>query len=165
MNTETTSNTQELHRQLRELTERTLSPAGRYAHVLLLLAAIAMGIVVLALLLTEPSLPLRTQAAFGAMVVIAACWVGYSLWVLFHRRPLLHAHRVVAGTLATVFSGVFASVTLIAAVVTGAAAAWLAGGLGVVMLVIALGLLVHARRRRLVLLARRDELQRALADR
>lgn len=163
MNTETTSNTQDLHSQLRELTERTLSPAGRYAHVLLLLAAIAMGIVVLALLLTEATLPLRTQAAFGAMVMIAACWVGYSLWALFHRRPLLHAHRVVAGTLASTFSGLFAVVTLITAVITGAVAAWLAGGMGVLMLGVALALLVRARRQRQALQDRRDALQRALA--
>lgn len=162
MNTETTTDRQELHRQLRELTEKTLSPAGRYAHVLLMLAAAAMGILVLALLLSEPALPLRTQAAFGAMLVIAMCWVGYSLWALLHRRPLLHAHRVVAGWLATAFSGLFALVTLAAAVITGARAAWLAGGLGVVMLAVALVLLWTARRRQATLRARRDALQAAL---
>lgn len=45
----------------------------------------------------------------------------------------------------------------------GARAAWLAGGLGVVMLAVALVLLVRGHRQRRALLARRDELQRALS--
>lgn len=163
MNIEATSNPDDLHRQLRELTERTLSPAARYAHVLLLLAAAAVGIVVAALLLTEPALPLRTRAAFGVMVLIAGSWVAYSCWVLLRRRPLLQAHRVVAGYLASGFSGLFTFVVLAAAIVTGAAAAWLAGGLGMVMLGAALMLLARARRNRRALRARRDELARALA--
>ena len=162
MNIEATSNPTELHRQLRELTERTLSPAGRYAHVLLLLAAAAIGIVVAALLLTEPALPLRTQAAFGVMVLIAGAWVAYSSWVLLHSRPLLQAHRVVAAYLATGFSGLFACVALAAVIVTGAAPAWFAAALGTLMLVAAVVLLVRARRNRNALQARRDELMRAL---
>lgn len=163
MNIEATHNTDHLHRQLRELTERNLSPAGRYAHVLLLLAAASAGIVVAALLLTEPALPLRTRAAFGVMVLIAGSWVAYSCWVLFFRRPLLQARRVAAGYLASGFSGLFAGVALVAAIVTGAAAAWLAGGLGALMLGVALLLLARARRNRSALRARRDELVRTLA--
>lgn len=164
MNAETNDDPRALRQKLRDLTERTLSPAGRYAHVLLLLAAAAAGVLVLALLLTEPSLPLRTQTAFGTMLAIAGAWVGYSAWVLLHRRPLMHAHRVVAACLATAFSGLFAVATLTAAAMTGAQAAALAGGVGVVMLGAAIGLLVHAHRRRRALLARRDELMRALGD-
>ncbi|MDZ7788937.1 MAG: hypothetical protein U5L08_00290 [Xanthomonadales bacterium] len=161
LNTPTTSNEQELHRQLRELTEKTLSPTGRYAHLLLLVAAACMGVLVLALLLTEPALPFRTQAAFGAMLLIAASWVGYSAWTLF-RRPLMHAHRVVAGTLASAFSGLFAVVAFTAAAMTQSQAAWLAGGLGALMLAVALILLARARRQRRALLARRDALEQAL---
>lgn len=164
MNTPTTSKDQDLHRQLRELTEKMLSPMGRYAHVLLLVAAACMGLLVLALLLTEPALPLRTQAAFGVMLLIAASWVGYSAWTLTHRRPLMHAHRVVAGTLASAFSGLFAVAALTAAAMTHSQAALLAGGLGTLMLTIALALLIKARRQRRALLARRDALQRALGE-
>jgi protein-S-isoprenylcysteine O-methyltransferase Ste14 len=114
--------------------------------------------------LIEPALPPRTLAAFGAMLVIAASWVGYSAWALY-RRPLMHAHRVVAGILATAFSGLFAVATLTAAAMTGSNAVLLAGGLGVVMLAVALGLLVRSHRHRRALLARRDELQRELGDR
>ena len=164
MNNPAAYDPRDLHRELKALNERTLSPTGRYAHVLLMVAATAMGSLVLALLLTEPALPLRTQAAFGAMLVIAASWVGYSAWALF-RRPLMHAHRAVAGILATAFSGLFAVATLTAAAMTGSNAALLAGGLGVVMLAVALGLLVRSHRHRRALLARRDELQRELGDR
>lgn len=38
MNTQTNSTEQDLQRQLRELTDQTLSPLGRYTHVLLMLA-------------------------------------------------------------------------------------------------------------------------------
>ena len=163
MNSEATSSPNELHRQLRELTERTLSPAARYAHVMLLLIATAVGIVVAALLLTEPALPLRTRAAFGVMCLIAASWVAYACWVLLRRRPLLQAHRVVAGYLSTVFSGLFACAAIGAGIATGAPAAWFAGSLGAVMFAVAVMLLVRARWNRSELRARRDELVRALA--
>jgi hypothetical protein len=161
MNASTDRQPKNLRRQLEELTRRSLSPTGRYAHVLLMVAAAGMGALVGALLLTEPALPFRTRAAFGVLVVIAACWVGYSAWALF-RRPLLHAHRVVAGTLATAFCGLFAMVTLTAAVMTESRAAWLAGALGLVMLAIAVALLLRAHRQRAALLSRRDALERAL---
>jgi peptidoglycan/LPS O-acetylase OafA/YrhL len=162
MNTSTDYRPNDLHRQLKELTERSLSPTGRYAHVLLMVVAAGMGSLVAALLITEPALPFRTQAAFGVLVAIAACWVGYSAWALF-RRPLMHAHRVVAGTLATTFSGLFAVATLTAAVMTESHAAGLAGAMGLVMLAIAVALLLRAHRQRRALLSRRDEIERALA--
>jgi len=163
LNIEANSTSIELHRQLRKLTERTLSPVARYAHVMLLLVAAAVGIVVAALLLTEPALPLRTRAAFGVMCLIAASWVAYACWVLLRRRPLLQAHRVVAGYLSTVFSGLFAGAAMAAGIATGAPAAWFAGALGVVMFALAVMLLVRARRNYSELQARRDELVRALA--
>jgi hypothetical protein len=163
MNTPSNPNHPDLHRQLRELTETTLSPAGRYAHVLLMLAAACMGVIVLALLLTEPALPLRTQAAFGTMLAVAASWVAYSAWALMHRRPLMLAHRVVAGWMAFAFTGLFTVAAFTAAAITAALAAAWAGSLGAVMWAAALGLLVHARHRQRALLARRDELRRLVA--
>jgi hypothetical protein len=165
MSTERIPNQNDLHRQLQDLTEKTLSPVGRYGHVLLLLAAAGMGVLVLALLITEPALPLRTQAAFGAMLAIAACWVGYSTWALLRRRPLMHAHRVVAGAMATAFTGLFTAVALTTGALTAAPAAWWAGGMGAVMLIVALSLLLLALRTRSALLTRREELRRGLGER
>ena len=160
----TLDTTDELQARLRALTDSSLSPAGRYAHIALLLAAAAVGALVLALLLTEPALPARTQIAFGAMLLIASSWIGYSAWVLTHRRPLLLRHRVVAGGLATAFSGAFAAVTAVAALATGAPAARAAAAMGVLMLVTAVALLLRARHKRAELEARRDALQRQLGD-
>lgn len=160
--TATLSEVENLQARLRALTDRSLSPLGRYAHVALLLAAAGMGAVVLALLLTEPDLPLRTRLAFGALLVVAASWVGYAGWVLTHRRPLFQGHRVIAGGLATAFSGAFAAVAAAVALTTGAPAAVAASGIGCLMLVAALVLLQRARAQRRTLQARRDALQAEL---
>lgn len=154
----TTTHPNDLHARLQELTDRSLSPAARYGHVGLLLAATGMAILVTALLLTEPGLPPRTVLAFAALLGVAACWMGYSGWVLSRRRPLFQRHRVVAGTMATVFSGSFTLVTAGAALVTGSALAWTAALMGAGMLVGAALLLTHARRRNAALVARRDAL-------
>lgn len=148
------------HAPLRELTDRTLSPLGRYGHVLLLLGASAMAALLLALLLTEPSLPARTRWAFAALLLVAASWIAYAVWVLLQRRPLMHGHRVIAAYLACTFSGAFAIVAGIAAWMTGAAAAWAASGSGLAMLAVSVALLVRARERRRALLARLDTLTR-----
>ncbi len=63
-----------------------------------------MTVVVSALLVTEPSLPLRASIALGVLAVIGASWVAFALWVLTHRRILLGRHRVVAGRMAVGFS-------------------------------------------------------------
>jgi hypothetical protein len=162
MNTSTHRHTDDLHRQLQRLTEKGLSPRARYGHVLLMVFAAGMGVLVAALLATEPDLPFRTQAAFSALMVISAGWVGYTAWALA-RRPFMYAHRVVAAVLASCATGLFAAVTLTVAVLTHSATAWLAGSMGLVMLGLAVVLLRHARSKRRSLLARRDELQRVLA--
>ena len=155
-------NPSELRAKLRDLTDRTLSPAARYAHVALLLAAAGMAALMLALLLTEPGLPVRTVLAFGALLLIASGWIAYAGWVLSNRRPMLQRHRVVAGGMATGFSGSFVLVAAVAGMVTGAAAAWAAAALGGLMLVVAVLLLVRARKRTLELESRRDALLRVL---
>lgn len=152
-----------LRAELRELTDRTLSPRARYGHLVLLLGASAMGVLVLSLLMTEPALPLRTQAAFGAMMIIALGWVAYAAWVLSRRRPLFQRHRVVAASMGTGFSAVFAAVTAAAAWLTGSAAAAMASALGAVFVGVGVVLFVRARGRRNALLERRDALMDALA--
>ncbi len=154
----TTTHPNDLQARLQELTDRTLSPAARYGHVGVLLAASGMAALVSALLLTESGLPPRTMLAFGGLLVVAACWIAYSSWVLSRRRPMLQRHRVVAGTMATVFSGVFTAVAAGAGLVTGSMLAWTAALMGGGMLVGAALLLTHARRRHAALVARRDAL-------
>lgn len=159
----TTTHANDLHARLQELTDRSLSHAARYGHVGVLLAASGIAVLVAALLLTEPGLPPRTMLAFGGLLVVAACWIGYSGWVLSRRRPLFQRHRVVAGTMATVFSGAFTLAATGAALVTGSTLAWTAALMGAGMLVFAALLLARARRRHDALVARRDELLRERA--
>ena len=65
-----------------------LSTPRRIRLLTLVMLSLAVSCAVLSLLLTEPSLPLRTQAAFGAVVVIGLTWVGFGLWALSSRRAL-----------------------------------------------------------------------------
>jgi hypothetical protein len=147
---------------IRRLAQGELSMQARLGYVALLLAAAAMIAVVLSLWLTEPSLPARTQAAFGGMSLIGCAWVSFALWALSARRPLFARDAVVAGTLAVVFTSVFVTGALGAVILSGAAAAFGALATGVGMLAIAVWRLVSARRRFAALAARRAELERTL---
>jgi hypothetical protein len=64
---------------------------------------------------TEPGLPLRTQAAFGLLVVIGLCWAAYGSWVLTRKTPLFALDRVVAAWLALAATGLL---TIMTAVIT-----------------------------------------------
>jgi hypothetical protein len=141
-----------------------LSFRARLAYVGLLLLASAMAVAVGSLLLTEPALPARTTIGFLAIVAIALCWVAYATWVLRRRRVLLAGHRIVAARMAVVFCSLFVA----GALALGwwgppARAPFAAAALGGAMLGCALVLLVRARRRFALLLARRRELERLLA--
>ena len=136
--------------ELRRLTVLELSRRTRAAYVCLLLAASAMTAVVGGLLLTEPSLPPRTSIALAVMVAIGLSWVSFAAWVLTRRRILLGKDRVVAGC-------------VLAAAITGAASAFAAMALGLVMLGVAGGLWIRARRQFEHLTARRQQLERELA--
>lgn len=152
--------TDPLSAALRRITDQSLSPLARAAHVALMLVSLAMTILLVSLLATEPALPTRTQVSFGAMTAIGLAWVAYAAWVLRHRRSLLANQRVVAARMALVFSLVFT-----------AGAGWLgfaddqpamrwAACLGAVMATAALGILVRAHRHRAGLLARRRQLEK-----
>lgn len=149
-----------LQSNLHALTHKALSPRARFGHVLLLLAATAMAIVLFALLATEPDLPMRTTAAFAAMLGIAAAWMIYSGWVLMNRNTLLINHRVIAGTMAVTFSALFTAGALAVGFAGGADAAFLAAGLGTGFTAVSTWLLARARADRARLLARRDALLR-----
>lgn len=82
-----------------------LSTRARVVLTLLLLVDLAVGIVVLSLWLTEPSLPLRTQVAFGLLLAGAAAWAIYFGWTLSRRKVLLARQRVITGWIAFSFTG------------------------------------------------------------
>ena len=147
---------------LRRITRLELSPSSRLGYVALLLGAAAMTVLVVALLLTEPALPARTSLAFGVMAAIGLCWTGFAAWVLTSRRILLGRESVVAGRFAVAFTTVFAVGALTIGVSTGMAGAFGAAAGGLVMLAIALGVWIRARRRFAALSSRRDELERQL---
>ena len=144
------------------LAETHLSFRSRAGHLALLLASAGMGIVVAALLATEPSLPQRTMLAFGAMLLISLAWVAYACWVLTARRTLLANHRVVAGRIACLAAAIFTGGAALLGMTAQFPAAWAAAGLGAILLAVAMALLLRARRQYQALLARRQELEARL---
>jgi hypothetical protein len=147
---------------LRRLTTSELSLPSRMGYVALLLAASAMTAVVTALLITEPSLPLRASIALAVLAVIGASWIGFAAWVLSHTRVLLGRHRVVAARMAVAFSGVFCLGAVAVGYATSSRSAFAAAAMGVVMIAIGSGMLIRARRHVEQLSTRRDELERQL---
>ncbi|WP_328989291.1 hypothetical protein OG394_23965 [Kribbella sp. NBC_01245] len=75
----------------------------RIVNLALALAAGSMTILVAALWLSEPRLPLRTHLAFGVLVVIGICWTTYAGWRLHRKGRLFVRDRVIAGWLALAF--------------------------------------------------------------
>lgn len=148
--------------ELQRLTRSELSTRARAAHVLLALAASALTVVVISLWLTEPELPPRTALAFGVLACIGAGWVAFSLWVLTSKRMMLARHRVVAGRLAVIFTGVFASGCVTLAFGSAVPAARPAAALGGLLLCVALVLWQRAKTTQSKLILRRDALEREL---
>jgi O-antigen/teichoic acid export membrane protein len=121
------------------------SPRGRLGQVALLLASLSMSSVIVALWVTEPALPPRTQGAFAVLTFIGLSWAVYAVWTLSARRVLLARQRVVATTMSVAYTTVF---TVGAAVIwlgAGIAAAGWAVAAGLVMLAVALALWIRAR--------------------
>jgi len=147
---------------LRGIAAAELSLAARIRYVALLLAALAMTVVIGALWITEPSLPVRTQAAFGVMLVIGVSWTAFASWVLTRRYPLFARDSVIAGRMAVLFACVFVAGALTIAFITAQTAAYAAAGLGMVMVAAAGLLLARAHRAVARLMSRRDELRREL---
>ena len=148
--------------RIQALARANLSFTARMGYVGLLLAATAMTTVVISLWITEPSLPVRTQLAFGAMSLIGASWCALALWVLRARRPLFARDRLIAGRMAVTFTSLFAAAGLASAILLGSPAGYAALASGVLMLAAAIAVFARARRRFAQLAARRQELERAL---
>lgn len=156
--------TDQLSATLRRITEESLSSQSRIAHVALLLLSLAMTILLVSLLATEPALPTRTQVSFAAMTAIGLAWTVYASWVLRHRRCLLANQRVVAARMALVFSMVFTAGAAWLGFAEGQPAMRWAASLGAVMAAVAIGILLRAHRHRADLLARRCELEQQIRD-
>jgi hypothetical protein len=155
----------ELAHDLRRITVLELSVAARMRYVGLLLAASAMTAIVTALLITEPSLPLRTSIAFAVLALMGLSWIGFATWVLARKRILLGSHRIIAGRMAVAFSAVFCIGALAVGYATSSRAAVVAAAMGVVMLGIAVAMLVRAKRRVQQWSQRRAELELQLGRR
>jgi hypothetical protein len=147
---------------VRRLLNAELSLASRLGYVALGLAAAMMTAVVASLWMTEPTLPLRTEIGFGVMAGIGLSWVGFVVWVLTHRRPLLAGHRIVAGRMAVAFTSLFVVGAIAIGMATGGSAAYAAAALGVVMVAIAVVLLRRAHVTTARLRERRAILEREL---
>ncbi len=150
--------------EMQRLINGELSLRSRLGHTALLLVALAMTVVIASLWLTEPSLPVRTQIAFGVMVGIGLSWVAYAAWVLTRRRVLLAGHRVIAARMAVTFTTVF----VLGSVALGiwspvGRPAFAAAGLGALMLMVAVAMLLSARRRFAELMQRRRVLELELS--
>lgn len=142
-----------------------LSTRSRLGYTVLLLVDLALAVAVGSLWLTEPGLPARTQIAFGLLVAFALAWSGFLLRTLTRRKVMLARHRVLSGRIAVTFCSLFTLGALVLGFFepdrreTGLAMA----GMGAVLLLVAVALLVPARRRYRELMARRLELERELA--
>ncbi|GAA0274322.1 hypothetical protein [Cryptosporangium japonicum] len=135
--------------------DRRLSLRRRVATVAVALAGGAVAAVVLALWATEPHLPARTQVAFGVIAGGGLGWVGYGVWVVRRRTPLLALDRVVAGWLALAVSTVVGVVVGVIAVSRGRWELALVGAAFVLVAAVNLG---RARAHRAALLRRKREL-------
>lgn len=151
--------------EMQRLIAGELSLPARLGHTALLLVALAMTAVIGSLWLTEPSLPVRTQAAFAVMGAIGLSWVAYAAWVLTRRRVLLAGHRIIAARMAVAFTTIFAAGSLALGLwSTAGNAAYGAAATGAVMLAAAIAMLLSARRRFAALMQRRRELEGELSQ-
>ncbi len=147
---------------IQKLARGELSVKARLGYVALLLVSTAMTVGLVSLWVTEASLPMRAQFAFGAMSLIGTSWAALSIWALATRRVLLARDRVIAGWMSVAFTALFLAGAVAAVLMSGKAAAFGAAATGGVMFAVALRVLAGARRRFSELAARRAELERAI---
>lgn len=148
----------------RLLAKSQVSFRSRIGLLVLFLVATGASVTLTSLLATEKDLPPRTLVAFVALLLVNLSWMTYAAWVLAARRTMLFNHRVVAGWIACAAAAGFTAGAAILGAATGARAAFAAAGTGLVLLIIAIGLLLHARRDLRALRRRRSELEARLAE-
>jgi hypothetical protein len=141
---------------VQKLVRDELSTGARLGYTALAVTSLGVSGAVSSLLMTEPALPFRTQAAFTLIALGGLAWTALAVWVLARRRVLLATHRVAASTLATTLAAIF----LIGAIILRERAGMLAVLFNGVMLIVALIWTVRARRRVAELNRRRRALDR-----
>jgi hypothetical protein len=129
--------------EVQKLVRDELSTGARLGYTALAMSSLSVSAVVTSLLMTEPSLPLRTQAAFVVIAVGGLSWTAVAVWVLARRRVLLARHGVAASTLATTLALIF----LVGAIALRERAGTLAVIFNAAMLAIAIVWTIRARRR------------------
>ena len=92
-------------------------------------------------------------------------WVSFAVWALSNRRILFGRQHVIAGRMAVGFSVLFCAGALAVGYATSSRSAFVAAAMGALMIVIATGMLVRARRRVAELSKWRDELEQQLGRR
>jgi hypothetical protein len=140
----------------KQLTRERSLPA-RLGHTALLVVAASGSALTASLWLTEPSLPLRTHIAFGAIVAIGLAWAAFAAWVLANRRVMLANQRVIASRMALGFTALF----LIGAVILRSRAGNGALAVSAALFAVAGVNAIAARRRFMRLVERRRSLERA----
>ena len=143
----------------RQWVRSELSMRSRLSYVLLLLLASGGLVVVGSLWLTEPSLPLRTQIAFGGLCGICLAWVCFCGWVLTRRKVLYAKHQIVSARMAVAFCVLFILGSLAVGFSQQNPGGYLAAAVGVGWLGLAIVLLVWAERRHAALLDLRRTLE------
>ncbi|MDQ3418744.1 MAG: hypothetical protein M3541_08190 [Acidobacteriota bacterium] len=150
--------------EIQRLAAAELSLPSRVGQVLLLMASLLMAAAVGSLWATEPSLPLRTHAAFGVTVTSAVSWAAFAVWVLARRRVLFGADRVLASAIGVTFSAIGAlGMTALGYWTDVGRGAYVGALMHTVFCAVATTLLVRARHRVTLLSRRRLELADQLA--
>lgn len=142
---------------LHDLVSREASLPSRIRYTGLLLAGAGIAALISLLWATEPSLPLRTQVAFGAIVAIGLAWAVFASWQLSTRRALYATDRVIAGWMAVGASTLFTILAVVMAASRSTSAQLAVALVGVASIAGAF-LALHLAR------GRRRELQRRLAE-
>ena len=140
---------------VQKLVREELSTGARLGYTALAVTSLGVSGVVTSLLMTEPSLPLRTQAAFVVIALGGLAWTALAVWVLTRRRVLLANHRVAASTLAAALAAIF----LVGAIVLRERAGIVAVLFNGAMLVVATIWAIRSRRRVAELNSRRRALE------
>lgn len=148
---------------IKRLAGLELARPSRVGHALLLVASLTMTSLLGALWATEPTLPVRTHVAFGAMLLIGLAWAGFATWVLARRRVLYGVERVIAARMGLLFSAA-SGLAFLAMGYSGALvrAGYLAAASNGLLCLVALAFLIEARHRVAALNARRQALERLL---
>ncbi|WP_197024161.1 transmembrane transport protein [Nocardiopsis sp. CNT312] len=147
--------------ELRRALAAEVSLGPRMRHAAVGLAGGCGAVLIAVLWATEPgTLPVRTRAAFAALITVGLAWAAFSGWALSRRRPLFARDRVLGAGIALAAAAVTAVAGTALAAVRATAAETLAAALAGTLLTGAAGLLLaRARARRRELLRLRDALR------